>query len=222
MQREKDRLDLAETAKHLAQIMSEPRKIDFVPLKRAARYLVGKPKAAIRFRSQEHVDKTPVFVDSGFAGESSLEKEHDWSGGTGWRAHSEIRIHTSALDRAQCGRNGVLHSCEGGQVGLPLRSIYTNLGIQMKVVLRSDSSTANSLTDRLGAGPRTKHMDTRYFWVQGRVRDGGLSVKKVLEAEMCADVGTKPVSDLVLQICRIGILLTTDPAPHCKMMGLML
>ena len=36
-----DRLDLAETVKHLAQRMSEIREFDFVPLKRAARYLVG-------------------------------------------------------------------------------------------------------------------------------------------------------------------------------------
>ena len=35
-----DRLDFAETAKHLAQRMSELREFDFVPLKRAARYLV--------------------------------------------------------------------------------------------------------------------------------------------------------------------------------------
>ena len=32
-----DRLDLAEAAKHLAQRMSEPREVDFIPLKRAAR-----------------------------------------------------------------------------------------------------------------------------------------------------------------------------------------
>ena len=38
-----DRLDLVETAKHLAQRMGEPRKFDFDPLKRAARYLVGRP-----------------------------------------------------------------------------------------------------------------------------------------------------------------------------------
>ena len=36
-----DRLDLAETSKHLAPRMSELREFDFVPLKRAARYLVG-------------------------------------------------------------------------------------------------------------------------------------------------------------------------------------
>ena len=60
-----DRLDLAETAKHLAQRMSEPREFDFVPLKRAARYLVGKPQAALTFRRQKRVDKITVFVDSG-------------------------------------------------------------------------------------------------------------------------------------------------------------
>ena len=60
--------DLAEIAKHAAQRMSELRDFDFVALKRAARYLVGKPKAALRFRRQEHVDKITVFVDSDFAG----------------------------------------------------------------------------------------------------------------------------------------------------------
>ena len=64
-----DRLDLAATAKHLAQRMSDPREFDFVPLKRAARYLVGKPKAALRYRRQKHVDKITVFVDSDFAGD---------------------------------------------------------------------------------------------------------------------------------------------------------
>ena len=63
-----DRLDLAEKAKHSAQRMSEPSEWDFVPLKHAARYLVGKPKAALRYRRQKHVDKITVFVDSDFAG----------------------------------------------------------------------------------------------------------------------------------------------------------
>ena len=58
-----DRLDLAETATHLAQRMSEPREFDYIPLKRAARYLVGKPRTALRFRKQEHVDNITVVVD---------------------------------------------------------------------------------------------------------------------------------------------------------------
>ena len=63
------------------------------------------------------------------------------------------------------------------------------------------------LTDRLGAGKRTKHIDTRYFWIQERVQDGDLSIKKVLTAKICADVGTKPVSASVLK-------------QHCKFAGL--
>ena len=81
---------------------------------------------------------------------------------------------------------------KGCQVGLHLRSMYQDLGIPMKIEIQSDKSTANSLTDRLGAGQRTKHIDTRYFWIQERVKDGD-----------CADVGTKPVSASV-------------PQQHCK------
>ena len=78
----------------------------------------------------------------------------------------------------------------------------------MKVEIQSDNSAANSLTDRLGARPRTKHIDTRYFWVQERVQDGDLSIKKVSTAKNCADVGTKPVTaSVVLQ-------------QHCKFAGL--
>ena len=73
---------------------------------------------------------------------------------------------------------------KGGQVGLALRSIYQDLGVPMKVEIRSDSSTANSLTDRLGAGQRTKHTDTRYYRVQERVQDGELSTKKVPTAKL--------------------------------------
>ena len=37
---------------------------------------------------------------------------------------------------------------KGGQVGLSLRSIDMDLGIQMKVEIQIDSSTTNSLTDQ--------------------------------------------------------------------------
>ena len=71
-----------------------------------------------------------------------------------------------------------------GQVGLSLRRVYQDLGIPMKIEIRSGSSTANSLTDRLGAGQRTKHIDTRYFWVQERVQEGDLSIKQVPTAKI--------------------------------------
>ena len=71
----------------------------------------------------------------------------------------------------------------------------------MKVDIQSDSSTANSLTDRLGAGQRTKH-------IQERGQDRDLSIKKVPATKSCADVGTKPVSASVLrQLCKLAGLV---------------
>ena len=84
-------------------------------------------------------------------------------------------------------------------MGLSLRYTYQDLGSPMKIEIQSDSSTANSVTDRLGAGQRTKHIDTRYFWIQERGQDEDLSTKKVPTAKNCADVGTKSVSTSELQ-----------------------
>ena len=149
-----DKLDLAETAKHLAQRMIEPREFDFVPLKRAARYLVGKSKAALRFRRQKHVDKISL-RGLRLCGRPSLEEEHDGIGGSDRETHCEIWINASELDSIERWRSGVLR---GGEK----RSSWTIPEI-MKIEIQSDNSTANSLTDRLGPGQRTKHIDTRYF-----------------------------------------------------------
>ena len=125
---------------------------------------MGKPKAALRYRRQKHVDKITVFVDSDFAGDPVSRKST-----TGLVA--QIGNHTvksgstlQSLTALSVGEAEFYEVVKGGQVGQSLRSVYQDLGIPMKIETQSDSSTANSLTDRLGAGQRTKHIDTRFFW----------------------------------------------------------
>ena len=110
---------------------------------------------------------------------------------------------------------------KGGEVGQSLRSMYQDLGIPMKIEIQSGGSTVNFLTDRLGAEQRTKHIDTRYLWIQERVQDGDFSNQESAcseelrrcwnEASLCFSITT------TLQVCRIGILLTMDPTLHYKM-----
>ena len=102
-----------------------------------------------------------------------------------------------------------------------LRSMYQDLGIPTKIEIQSDSSTANSLTDRLGAGQRTKHIDTRILldartssrWrLQYQESAYGEELRRCWnEASLCFSTTT------TLQVCRIGILLTMDPTLHYKM-----
>ena len=109
---------------------------------------------------------------------------------------------------------------KGGQVGLSLRSMYQDLGIPMKIEIPSDSSTANSLTDRLGAGQRSKHIDTRYFSIQERVQDGPQCQESAHCEELCRCWNEASIcfsTTTALQVCRTGILLTMDPTLHCKM-----
>ena len=80
---------------------------------------------------------------------------------------------------------------KGGQVGLSMNSIFSDLGIQMKVEIQSDSSTASSLTDRLGAGPRTKHIDTRYFLGTRTSSRWRSQHQEGAYSENCADVGSQ-------------------------------
>ena len=84
-----------------------------------------------------------------------------------------------------------------------------DLGIQMRVEILSDSSTAKYLMDRLGAGPRTKHIDTGNFSMQEQEQDGDLSIKIVHSPKNSADVGTKAVCASVVQ-------------HHCAFAGLVL
>ena len=116
-----DRLDLAGAAKHLAWRKREPRVFDFVPLKRAARYLVGEPKAALRFRRQKHVDKITVLRGQRLCWGRSLDEEHD---------SDQIGNHTvksgstlQSLTAVSVGNAEFYAVVKGGQFELSLRSM---------------------------------------------------------------------------------------------------
>ena len=108
----------------------------------------------------EHVDKITVFVHSVFAGDPVSRKST-----TGFVA--QIGSHTlksgsflQSLTALSVGAE-FYAVVKGSRVRLSLRSKNMDLGIPMNAEVQIGSSSRNSLTGRLGAGPRTKHIDTR-------------------------------------------------------------
>ena len=79
------------------------------------------------------------------------------------------------------------------------------LGVRLK--LSTDSSTAKSITSRHGPGKNTKHIQTRYLYMQELVQSGILIVIKEKTEEKCADPLTKYVDVQTLQhlIGRMGM-----------------
>ena len=130
----KDGLDLAETGKHLAQRMSDLREFDFIPCGFEDKNRLTKSQSswtAISLATQFREKSTTGLV-------AQIWNHTVKSGST-----------PQGLTALIVGETDFYAALTGGQVRLSLRSIYVNLGLPMKVAIQSDSSTSNSLTDRL-------------------------------------------------------------------------
>ncbi len=77
-------------------------------------------------------------------------------------------------------------------MGLGMKGLMEDLGIEAEVQVNTDSSAANSMTARKGVG-RVRHIEVRELWVQDRVGKGELKIVKVKEEDNVADGLTKHV-----------------------------
>ena len=75
-------------------------------------------------------------------------------------------------------------------MALGFRSMSVDLGENVKITLRSDSSAALGIGGRQGLG-KLRHLETSYLWLQDILTLQRLSVRKVKGVENPADLGTK-------------------------------
>ena len=82
---------------------------------------------------------------------------------------------------------------KGAAEAIGMRSLMADLGVSASILLRVDSTSAKAIASRRGVG-RVKHMETRFLWIQERVRKCDLVIKKVGGKVNPADALTKPKS----------------------------
>ena len=82
---------------------------------------------------------------------------------------------------------------KGASNGLGLRSIIADLGIDLSVILKNDSSAAKGIANRTGLG-KVRHIEVAQLWLQDKVRSNEINVVKVKGTENVADALTKYVS----------------------------
>ena len=78
----------------------------------------------------------------------------------------------------------------GAASGIQLREAFMQFVFTVRLRVLSDSSAARAVTARTGSG-RVKHGETRYLWVQDRVRKKQFSVGSIDTSHNTADMGTK-------------------------------
>ena len=77
--------------------------------------------------------------------------------------------------------------------GLSVQALYRDWGLEMDLVVASDSSAARGTASRRGLG-KLRHVQTRYLWIQERVAKNELKIIAVGTKQNVADLCTKPVN----------------------------
>ena len=75
-------------------------------------------------------------------------------------------------------------------VTLGYQALLEDLGVKLPVRLWTDSTATMGICGRQGLG-KLRHVDTRSLWIQQRVRDGSVELRKVLGEANPADLFTK-------------------------------
>ena len=96
---------------------------------------------------------------------------------------------------------------------LGVKGIAKDMGLDLSITLYTDSSAAKGIATRKGLG-KVKHLDTRTLWVQDKIDEGIVVVKKIGGDRNVADILTKYLSSLKLRSLLADLPVTQLEGRH--------
>ena len=184
-----DRYDIQHTTKELATEMKTPTNEGMVRLKRLARYLKATPRVVQRYTRHKATELT-VDVDSDWAGDKVQRKStlcivirH---------GPNVIKTQVNAMKGISLSSGEAEYAAivKGACQGLGVQSMASDWNIPVEIRIRSDSSAAIGISNRLGLG-QTRHISVRHLWVQDKVKSKEIHLEKQNGKTNVADLGTK-------------------------------
>ena len=94
-----------------------------------------------------------------------------------------------------------------------IKGIAKDMGLNLGITLYTDSSAAKGIATRKGLG-KIKHLETRTLWVQDKVDEGTVKVKKINGDQNTADILTKYLSSLKLRALLANLPVTESEGRH--------
>ena len=210
-----DRPDIAFAAKECARGMHTPYEHHMKALKKLVRYLKGKPRLVWQYADQEKVNHFTVYTDTDDAGCKVTRK----STSSVFAFHGQHLIKamssTQAAVALSSGESEFYGVVRGSSAGIGLKAMSADLGMDMGLDVHTDSSAAKSMSTRRGFG-KAKHISRGYLWIQQRVRDAELKVRKCGTLENVADIGTKHLPAAVVEkhIKACSLIFATGSSQH--------
>ena len=214
-----DRMDIQFAAKELSRRMARPRKEDVGKLKRFVRYLVGAERMVQLYPEMKKMPSVvEAFGDSDWA--ACKVSRRSTSGGVILFGGSALKTYSSTQGSVatSVGEAEYYAALKAAAEGLGVQALARDLGIEVEVRLRSNSTSAQGIAGRRGFSSRTRHMETKYLWLQEAVARKRLGWEKVHTSLNPADLLTKVKSRVeavrlsALAGCQLHVRQADDAA----------
>ena len=185
-----DRTDVQYATKELSRRMAKPRIKDVHKAKRLARYLKGRERMISKLEYQKCDWQINAWVDTDYAG--CAETRKSTSGGLLRLGKHTMKAwsNTQSVIALSSGEAEYYGLVKGASQAMGLRSLAADLGIDLSICLKTDSSAAKGIASRNGLG-KVRHVEVAQLWVQEKVRNGEISQEKVDGKDNLADALTK-------------------------------
>ena len=185
-----DRVDVQFAAKDAAKHMSRPAAMDWLRLKRVARYLAEVPRYVQKYAWQQPEIRVNAYADSDWAGHKVSRKST--SGGLLMIGGHLIKSWSSTqpVIALSSGEAELYALVKAASQAKGLCSLMADLGIEIKIFVHNDSTAEIWIVHRRGLC-KTRHIEVQYLWVQDNVNRKTMSVDKLGTKENPADMLTK-------------------------------
>ena len=107
---------------------------------------------------------------------------------------------TQSLIALSSGESEFYGVVKGGSVGLGVQAMLKDMGFNLSLEVLTDASAAKGIASRRGLG-KTRHIQVHFLWIQERVGNGDIILKKVWGGENPADLLTKTLDSPTLNRC---------------------
>ena len=87
---------------------------------------------------------------------------------------------------------------KGASISMGLANLLLDLGVKMKIQIKTDASAAKGIASRRGVG-KIRHIEVSQLWIQEKVADSTIELIKVHTRDNLADALTKYVGSDELQ-----------------------
>ena len=167
--------------------------------------MLGEGRLVQRYEYGDMPGYVDIWVDTDFAGCNRTRKST--SGGVVMWGSSCVKTWSATQDNValSSGEAEFYGIVKGGSQGLGMKSMLGDMGVIVKVMIRTDASAAKSMATKKVMG-RVRHIEVRGMWVQDKLAKKELEIMKVKGEDNLADVLTKHVSRerLDVMIGRMG------------------